>query len=209
MLIITDSSLFIVLQVHLAWGIHIPCQGKSGWSGEYQQGSFRTTTQVWWGSQTHFNDVTSSKRVDTLICQTTIRRNPINFLYIPAHVTLWCVEVGPVVNAREGSMQEHDRARVGPKRTFSLMLIGHCHCHCQYYYCVLNWVTFVLCDKDGGYFEYRLKFQIKPNVLHHYDCILLVKLLWQNQNYQLVLGGGWEWSLRNWLIALDSFAISW
>ncbi len=39
-----------------------------------------------------------------------MRWNSINFLYKPDHVTLWCVEVGPVANAREGSMQEHDRA---------------------------------------------------------------------------------------------------
>ncbi len=26
-------------------------------------------------------------------------------------MTLWCVEVGPVANAREGSTQEHDIAR--------------------------------------------------------------------------------------------------
>ncbi len=39
-------------------------------------------------------------------------RNPINFLYNPGYVTLWCVEVGPVANAREGSMKEHDRASV-------------------------------------------------------------------------------------------------
>ncbi len=49
----------------------------------------------------HSNHVTSSKRVDTLICHTTMRRNPINFLYNPGHVTLWSVEVGPVANARE------------------------------------------------------------------------------------------------------------
>ncbi len=46
------------------------------------------------------NHVTSSKRADTLICHTTMHRNPINFLYHLGHVTLWCVEVGPVANAR-------------------------------------------------------------------------------------------------------------
>ncbi len=61
---------------------------------------------------THYNHVTSSKQVDTLMCHTSMHRNPINFLYNPGHVTLWCVEVGLVANAREGSMQEHDRARV-------------------------------------------------------------------------------------------------
>ncbi len=46
------------------------------------------------------------------ICHTTICRNPINFLYNSGHMTLWCVEVGPVANARKGSIQEHDQARV-------------------------------------------------------------------------------------------------
>ncbi len=48
----------------------------------------------------------------TLVCHTTMHRNPINFLYNPGYMTLWCVEVGPVANAREGSTQEHDWARV-------------------------------------------------------------------------------------------------
>ncbi len=60
----------------------------------------------------HSNHVPSSKWVGTLICHTTMRRNPINIIYNSGHVTLWCVEVGPVANAREGSTQEHDRARV-------------------------------------------------------------------------------------------------
>ncbi len=38
--------------------------------------------------------------------------NPINFLYNLDHVTIWCVEVGPVANARDGSMQEHDWSKV-------------------------------------------------------------------------------------------------
>ncbi len=59
----------------------------------------------------HSNHVTFSKQADTLICRTTICRNPIKFLYDSGHVTLSCVEVGPVANAREGSTQEHDRAR--------------------------------------------------------------------------------------------------
>ncbi len=41
-----------------------------------------------------------------------MRRNPINFLYNPGHITFWCVEVGLVANAREGSVQEHDWTRV-------------------------------------------------------------------------------------------------
>ncbi len=36
--------------------------------------------------QSYFNHVTSSKRVNTLICHTTIHRNSINFLYNPSHI---------------------------------------------------------------------------------------------------------------------------
>ncbi len=36
----------------------------------------------------HFNHVTSSKREDTLLCHTTMRRNSINFLHNSGHVTL-------------------------------------------------------------------------------------------------------------------------
>ncbi len=76
------------------------------------------------GHLAHSNHVTSSKQGDTLICHTTMRRNPINFhttmrrnpinfLYSQGHVTFWCVEVGPVANAtREGSTQEVDQAGV-------------------------------------------------------------------------------------------------
>ncbi len=35
----------------------------------------------------------------TLICHTTMHRNAINVLNIPGHVTLWCLEVVPVVYA--------------------------------------------------------------------------------------------------------------
>ncbi len=46
-------------------------------------------------------------------------------------------------------------------------------------------------NKDGR--QIRLDkhslFRQKINVLHRYKGILLVKLLWQNQNCQLVLGG--------------------
>ncbi len=37
--------------------------------------------------------------------------------------------------------------------------------------------------------EKALTFQTETNILHHYKGILLLKLLWQNQNYQLILGG--------------------
>ncbi len=56
----------------------------------------------------HSNHMISSKEVNTLICYTTMHSNPINFLYSPGHMTFWCVEVGLVANAREGSTQEHD-----------------------------------------------------------------------------------------------------
>ncbi len=39
-------------------------------------------------------------------------RNPSNFLYNLGHVTLSCEEIDLVANAREGSMQEHNWARV-------------------------------------------------------------------------------------------------
>ncbi len=44
--------------------------------------------------------MTSSKQVDTPICHTIMCRDPINFLYNPGHMTLWCLEVVPVVYAR-------------------------------------------------------------------------------------------------------------
>ncbi len=59
-----------------------------------------------------YNHVTCSKWADILICHTTMQRNPITIPYNLGHVTLWCVEVGLVANAKEGSTQEHDQARV-------------------------------------------------------------------------------------------------
>ncbi len=59
--------------------------------------------------------MTSCKRADTLICHTTMSRNLINFLYNQCHVTLWCVDVGLVANAREGSMRlPHSLEQVVP-----------------------------------------------------------------------------------------------
>ncbi len=60
---------------------------------------------MWWNPDgtnwiTHSNHVISSKRVDTLICHTTMHRNSINFLYNLGHVTFRCLEVVPVVYAR-------------------------------------------------------------------------------------------------------------
>ncbi len=37
----------------------------------------------------HSNHVTSSNRVDTLVCNTTMRRIVINFLYNSGHMTVW------------------------------------------------------------------------------------------------------------------------
>ncbi len=80
----------------------------------------------------HSNHMTSSKRADTLICHTTMHMNPINFLYNLGHVTLWCVEEGPVVaNAMEGLMQEHDRARVIQWCTFDNSDSFTCNSFCQ------------------------------------------------------------------------------
>ncbi len=66
----------------------------------------------WYVEGAHSNQVTSSTRPDTLICHTTMHGNSINFLYNPHHVTLWCLKVVPVANAKEGSTQEHNWARV-------------------------------------------------------------------------------------------------
>ncbi len=48
-----------------------------------------------------------------------------------------------------------------------------------------------------------LTFQAETNILHHYKDILLLKLLWQDQNFQFVLSGS-----QIWLTTLDGFAIS-
>ncbi len=57
-------------------------------------------------------------------------------------------------------------------------------------------------------FEKTLTFQTETNILHHYKGILLLKLLWENQNYQLVLCGSWDWYFVIWLTALDGFDVS-
>ncbi len=56
--------------------------------------------------------------------------------------------------------------------------------------------------------EKALTFQTETNILHHYNGILLLKLLWQNQNYQLVMCGSPDWSLGMWLTARDGDAVS-
>ncbi len=82
-----------------------------------------------------------------------------------------------------------------PKRTFSwCWLVFLCH--------------MIKTTKMADKLEKALTFQTETNILHRYKGILLQKLLWQNQNYQLVLGGSRDWYLRIWLIALDGFTIS-
>ncbi len=56
--------------------------------------------------------------------------------------------------------------------------------------------------------EKALTFHTETNILIHYKGILLLKLLWQNQNYQLILCESLDWSLRIWLTALDGFTVS-
>ncbi len=66
------------------------------------------------GQFAHSNHMTSSKPMDTLICQATMRRNVINFLYNPGHVTLWCLEVVPVVYAWMGQFVVYPSLVVKP-----------------------------------------------------------------------------------------------
>ncbi len=56
--------------------------------------------------------------------------------------------------------------------------------------------------------EKALTFQTETNILHHYKGNLLLKLLWQNQNNQLILCVSQDWSLVIWLTALDGFVVS-
>ncbi len=72
------------------------------------------------GAKSHSNHVTSSKQADTIICHTTMCRNPINFLYNQGHMILWCVEVGLVANVWEDSTQEYDWAMMGAKYDLAL-----------------------------------------------------------------------------------------
>ncbi len=74
-----------------------------------------------------------------------------------------------------------------PKTFFSNILDAH-------------WSILLACTKLGQVyvtwqtknkaFGYILTFQTKPNILHHYEDFLSVRLLWHNQNYQLALGEG-------------------
>ncbi len=75
-----------------------------------------------------------------------------------------------------------------------LMLIGLCHV--------------IKTTKMADTLEKALTFQTETNILHYYKGILLLKLLWQIQNYQLILCGSRDWSLGIWLTAFDGFAIS-
>ncbi len=71
--------------------------------------------------------MTFSKWAEPHIYHTTMGRNPINGLYNPGHMILWCLEVGLVANAREGSTQEHDWARM---YTQALKMIHFACCAC-------------------------------------------------------------------------------
>ncbi len=55
----------------------------------------------------HSNHLTSSKRADTLICHTTMRRGPRHFLYNPGHMPLWWLQVVPVLYSSHAI--PHDR----------------------------------------------------------------------------------------------------
>ncbi len=50
--------------------------------------------------------------------------------------------------------------------------------------------------------------KLEKALTFHTKGILLLKLLWQNQNYQLVLCGSRDWSLGILLTALNGFAVS-
>ncbi len=61
-----------------------------------------------WGvaSLPHFNHLTSSNATPQCIGIL------LTFFYNPGQVTLWCIEVGQVVNARDGSTEAHNFSRV-------------------------------------------------------------------------------------------------
>ncbi len=119
-------------------------------------------------SDPHSNHMTSSKLADTLICHTTMCRNPINFIiYNPGHVTLWCVEVVLVANAREGSTQEHDWARVGrtlflptPTRLNKVKVLSHTSAYIPFICVHHSWFTFIMfnfkCYREEWYYTQKL-----------------------------------------------------
>ncbi len=70
----------------------------------------------------------------------------------------------------------------------------------QFSWCWLVCLCHVIkTTKMADKLEKALAFQIETNILHYYKGILLLKLLWQNQNYQLVLCGSRDWSFVIWL----------
>ncbi len=96
---------------------------------------------------TYSNHVTSSKQADTLICHTTMCRISINFIHNPGHVTLWCLEVVPVANARAGLTQEHNWARVMDEKFYfsSSNYLGQ-NCRCKIF---SSWkYGKMLCEND-------------------------------------------------------------
>ncbi len=90
-----------------------------------------------------------------------------------------------------------------PKRTFlqGLQLAGQgSNTKRTFSWCWLVFLCHVIkTTKMADKLEKTLTFQRETNILHHYKDILLLKLLWQNQNYQLVMGGSSDWSLAIWL----------
>ncbi len=81
--------------------------------------------------------VTSSKGVGTLICHTIMRRNSINLLYNPGHMTLRYLEVVPVY------------ARVTQCNIDCLLFTGSPCYSVSYYYSISNMTllySYSLCD---------------------------------------------------------------
>ncbi len=61
-----------------------------------------------------------------------MRRNPSNFLYNLGHVTLWCVEVGPVENARVQCKNTTELGYIllcGYVNLYPILQINNCHDH--------------------------------------------------------------------------------
>ncbi len=94
---------------------------------------------------THSNHMTSSKRVDTFICHTTMCRNSIKFIYNSGHVTPWCFEVVPVVYARVLPIPPFVCVCV----FYFLFLSSHIHALTTLYTLTLPWcqMEWLFCDQ--------------------------------------------------------------
>ncbi len=94
--------------------------------------------------------------------------------------------------------------RSSPKRTFLQGLQPACRAVVPFHWCWLVCLCHVIkTTKMADTLEKALTFQTETNILHHYTGILLLKLLWQNQNYQLVLCGSRDWSRGIWVNPRD------